>query len=61
MPAKMPPEVARRLFHRVFICMKCKARIRADMEKVLAGKVKCRRCGSKKLRMIAKERRGIKK
>ncbi len=44
-------EIARsRLFDRVFVCMKCNARIRADPAKVRAGKVKCRRCGSRRLR-----------
>ncbi len=44
------PEVRARLFDRIFICRKCKARIRADPAKVRAGKVKCRKCGSKSLR-----------
>jgi len=44
------PEVKARLFDRIFICRKCKSRIRADPAKVREGKVKCRRCGSKSLR-----------
>jgi ribosomal protein L40E len=44
------PEVKARKFDRIFICRRCKARIRADPEKVRQGKVKCRRCGSKDLR-----------
>jgi len=39
-----------RMFKRVFVCMKCKSKIRADPEKVRLGKVKCRRCKSKDLR-----------
>ncbi len=39
-----------RLFDRVFICMKCNAKIRADPLKVRKGKIKCRKCGSKHLR-----------
>ncbi len=46
----IPPEVQARLFKRVFVCYKCKSKIRADPEKVRAGKVKCRKCGSKDLR-----------
>ncbi len=42
--------VTKRLFERVFICMRCNARIRADPAKVRAGKVKCRKCGYKGLR-----------
>ncbi|MBI2076486.1 MAG: 50S ribosomal protein L40e [Candidatus Aenigmarchaeota archaeon] len=50
----------KRLFQNVFICIKCNARVRALPEKVKKGKIKCRRCGSKDLRLKAKERRGIK-
>ncbi|RLJ07571.1 MAG: 50S ribosomal protein L40e [Candidatus Aenigmatarchaeota archaeon] len=49
------PEASARLFQRVFICMKCGARIRADMQKVKLGKVRCRRCKRKELRPIHKE------
>lgn len=44
------PEATKRLFHRVFVCRVCKSKIRADMAKVRAGKVKCRKCGSRALR-----------
>ncbi|RDD52210.1 50S ribosomal protein L40e [Nanoarchaeota archaeon NZ13-N] len=44
------PEVKARLFNNIFICRRCKARIRADPTKVREGKVRCRRCGSKNLR-----------
>jgi ribosomal protein L40E len=50
----------KRLFQNVFICMHCNGKIRAPPEKVKRGKIKCRRCGSKDLRLKAKERRGIK-
>ncbi|MEM5798177.1 MAG: hypothetical protein QW703_00620 [Candidatus Aenigmatarchaeota archaeon] len=49
------PEAEARLFHRVFICMACGARIRADLQKVKEGKVKCRRCKRKQLRQIHRE------
>jgi len=55
MPKHRFPEAEQRLFHRVFVCMKCGAKIRADLIKVRAGKSKCRRCKSKKLRPIHKE------
>ncbi len=48
------PEADNRLFNRVFICMKCGSRIRADLIKVKAGKVKCRNCRMKQLRPIRK-------
>jgi len=60
MAQKLPQVVAKRLYENVFVCMKCKAKIRADSLKVRKGKVKCRKCGSKKLRPKAKERRGSK-
>ena len=44
------PEAYARLFKNVFVCYKCKAKIRADPEKVRQGKVKCRKCGCKQLR-----------
>lgn len=49
------PEAEARLFHRVFVCMKCGAKIRADFLKIKAGKVKCRKCKAKQLRAIHKE------
>ncbi|MDI6807311.1 MAG: 50S ribosomal protein L40e [Candidatus Aenigmarchaeota archaeon] len=50
MVKKVFPEATKRLFYRVFICRVCKSKIRADIAKVRAGKVKCRKCGSKYLR-----------
>ena len=55
MPKHKFPEAEKRIFQRVFICMKCGSRIRADLPKVRAGKVKCRRCKAKHLRAIHKE------
>lgn len=49
------PEAEKRLFNRVFICMKCGGRMRGDLIRVRAGKVKCRKCRSKQLRPIHKE------
>jgi len=55
MPKQRFPEAEKRMFERVFICMKCGARMRADLPKVRAGKVKCRKCRTKQLRPIHKE------
>ena len=55
---KMPDEVAKRLFENVYVCMRCNAKIRASSAKIKAGKVKCRRCGYKKFRLKAKEKKG---
>jgi ribosomal protein L40E len=44
-----------RLYNRVFICMKCNAKLRSDIQRVKAKKVKCRKCGSKALRQKSRE------
>lgn len=43
------------MFHRVFVCMKCGAKYKADLVKVRSGKVKCRKCRSKQFRPIHRE------
>ncbi len=49
------PEAEARLFKNVFVCRRCKTKIRAPNIKVLAGKIKCRRCGSKALKPVRKK------
>ena len=49
------PEAEARLFHGIFICRKCKAKIRTDSMKVSQKKVSCRKCGSQQLRPIRKK------
>mgnify|MGYP000057315635 CR=1 FL=1 len=44
-----------RLYSGVFVCRKCKTKIRADPLKVRLKKVKCRRCDSKALRVKHRE------
>ena len=58
MAGPLPDAVKGRLFDRVYVCMRCNAKIKADMAKVKAGKVKCRKCSSKALRL---KKKGIKK
>ncbi|MEM7813791.1 MAG: 50S ribosomal protein L40e [Candidatus Aenigmatarchaeota archaeon] len=48
-----------RLFKNVFVCLRCKGKMKADPLKVKRGLVNCRRCGSYKLRPKAKEPRGV--
>ena len=43
-------EAAARQFRNIFICRRCKSKIRAPNLKVLAGKISCRKCGSKQLK-----------
>ena len=49
------PEAEARLFKNKFICKRCKSAIRATNMKVLAGKVKCRKCNSASLRIVRKK------
>jgi ribosomal protein L40E len=51
------PEAEQRIFQRVFICMNCGARVRADLAKVRSGKVKCRKCRRRQLRPVRKDKK----
>lgn len=55
MPRQRIPEVDERLFNRVFICMNCGSKNKADLQKVKQKKIRCRNCKSKDLRPIHKE------
>jgi ribosomal protein L40E len=43
-------EAAERKFKNIFVCRRCKSKIRATNLKVIAGKVSCRKCGTKALK-----------
>lgn len=49
------PEAEIRKFRNVFVCRVCKTKIRAPNLKILAGKVKCRKCNSSALRPIRRK------
>ena len=49
------PEAEARLFKDMFVCRSCKGKIRAGNLRVLAGKVKCRKCGGKALKPVRKK------
>jgi ribosomal protein L40E len=49
------PEAEARIFRSIFVCKKCKTKIRAQSMKVRQGRVKCRRCNSKALRPVRKK------
>lgn len=49
------PEANIRLYKNVFVCRNCKTKIRSDNMKVLAKKVKCRKCNGKALRPVRKK------
>jgi len=48
------PEAHDRVFKNIFVCKKCKTKIRTTNMRVINGKVKCRKCDSKALRPIKK-------
>ena len=49
------PATQTRLFHNMFVCKNCKAKLRADPRKILDKKVRCRKCLKKKFRPIRKK------
>ncbi|MGV8168860.1 MAG: 50S ribosomal protein L40e [Candidatus Nanoarchaeia archaeon] len=49
------PEAQARLLDNVFVCRRCKRKIRATNLKVLQGAVTCRKCSGKKLRPARKK------
>ncbi|MBR9677425.1 50S ribosomal protein L40e [Candidatus Woesearchaeota archaeon] len=43
-------EANTRLFKNIYVCRKCKSKIRAHSMKVIRGQAVCRKCASKALR-----------
>ena len=50
------PDAEKRMFKDVYVCYKCKSKIRASYEKVKKKVVKCRRCDGKSFRPKNKTR-----
>jgi DNA replicative helicase MCM subunit Mcm2 (Cdc46/Mcm family) len=48
-------EAQNRLFKNVFVCKKCQTKIRAEPQKILKGKVKCRKCKRSAFRPLRKK------
>ena len=48
-------EANARLFHRVFVCKDCKSKRKANILKVQAGRISCRKCGSSSLRTVRRK------
>jgi ribosomal protein L40E len=48
------PEATERLFQNVFVCKRCKTKIKAPSIKIIAKKIACRKCGGKSFRAIKK-------
>lgn len=49
------PEAAARLLDNLFVCRRCKSKIRTTNLRVIQGSVRCRKCGSDKLRPVKKK------
>lgn len=48
------PEAAARLHKNIFVCRKCKSKIRANIQKIMLKKISCRKCQGKAFRPIKK-------
>jgi ribosomal protein L40E len=48
-------EAMNRLFKNVFVCKSCKSKLRTNPQKVLAGTVRCRKCGKRSFRPLKKK------
>ena len=48
-------EASNRLFKNIFVCKKCQTKIRSEPQKILRGKVKCRKCGKSAFRPLRKK------
>ena len=49
------PEAINRTIKNMFICQKCQTKQRADPQKVLKGKVRCRNCKKAQFRVPKKK------
>ena len=48
-------EAQDRIFKNIFVCKKCQTKVRADPQKILKGKVKCRKCKKTAFRPLKKK------
>jgi ribosomal protein L40E len=49
------PEAAARILNNIFVCKRCKSKIRTTNLRVLKGESSCRKCSSKALRPAKKK------
>lgn len=49
------PEAQNRLFKNVFVCKNCQSKIKADTQKILKRKIKCRKCNKTAFRPLKKK------
>jgi len=48
-------EAQDRIFKNIFVCKKCQTKVRSDPQKILKGKVKCRKCKKSAFRPLKKK------
>ena len=48
-------EAHNRIFKNIYVCKKCRTKIRSDPQKILKGKVKCRKCKKNAFRPLRKK------
>jgi hypothetical protein len=48
-------EATNRMFKNTFVCKRCELKMKADPQKILKGKVKCRKCKKTAFRPIKKK------
>jgi len=48
-------EASARMFKNVFVCKNCQRKLKSTPQKILDGKVKCRKCGKKAFRPLKKK------
>jgi len=48
-------EAQDRIFKNIFVCKKCHTKVRSDPQKILKGKVKCRKCKKNAFRPLKKK------
>jgi len=48
-------EAQNRLFKNVFVCKDCQTKVKANAQKILKGKVRCRKCLKKAFRPLRKK------
>jgi len=54
MATKLPAAQAR-LYKNIYVCKKCKSKLRADPRKILEKKVRCRKCLKREFRPVRKK------
>jgi len=48
-------EAHNRIFKNIYVCKKCQTKVRSDPQKILKGKVKCRKCKRNAFRPLKKK------